>query len=212
MKRLTQVVFHDFFWSLHILLKNLLGTITHPYLTWKHLTREHYLPSVLMFFTAIAIFNFRAPLKSGLPDSAQTAFLTIITNLITSIGGYLIVTLLITSLARYFKSQVKFTLILQIWIYSYLPTVIWFLTTQSAYLLLPPPRTSSPLGIIFTIIYLAFSLSLLVWKLLLLWLTFQIPANLSPQQSFVSTLIVILTVACYWYLFFRQHLWGIPFL
>ncbi len=213
MKKLTQFLFHDFLWSLEILLKNILGTFTHPYLTWKHISREKYvLPSLLMLIIALLVFSLRAPLKEGLPDSAYTAIATIFINLATSITGFLLISLTIYILARKFQSPTSFLSLASTWIYTYIPTIIWFLATQSTYLLLPPPRSTSPLGILFTVLYLAFSISLLTWKILLLWLTFQITAQLKPSSAIISTSITILFVTLYSYFLFRTHLWGIPFL
>ncbi len=213
MHSLTKLLFHDLLWSLQILLKNILGTFAHPYLTWKHITRDqYYLPSLLVITIAIAAFNIRAPIKEGLPDSAPTAITTLISNLSISIIGFLLIAYLIYSLCRYFNSRVNFLTIASVWAYSYIPTLIWFLITQGAYVLLPPPRTTSLAGILFTLLYISFSVSLLAWKLLLLWLTFQIPGRLLPTQAFIATTVTAIFVTFYWYVFYTLGLWGIPFL
>src|SRR5689334_9343505 len=58
-----------------------------------------------------------------------------------------------------------------IWGYSLLPTLIWFLATSILYVLIPPPRTTSAQGIIFSIIFLIFSVTLLLWKAIIAYLT-----------------------------------------
>jgi len=213
MQNITQFLFHDLLWSLEILLKNILGTFTHPYLTWKHISREKYiLPSLLMLIISLLVFSLRAPLKEGLPDSAYTAIATIFINLTTSILGFSLISITIYILARKFQSTASFITLSSTWSYTYIPTIIWFLATQSAYLIIPPPRSASIPGILFTILYLAFSISLLTWKILLLWLTFQVTAQLKPLLAIISTIITTIVVIVYSYFLFRTHLWGIPFL
>ena len=54
--------------------------------------------------------------------------------------------------------------------YTYVPTFVWFGTSSLLYRLLPPPRLLSFPGIAFSIFFVGFSLSLLIWKMILFYL------------------------------------------
>ena len=81
--------------------------------------------------------------------------------------------------------------------YAVLPTLIWFLSTSVLYIFLPPPRTFSLLGKTFSIIFTTYSLSLLIWKLILVYLAIRF----SSKQNFFRIIYMIM-----FYL-----LWFIPY-
>lgn len=211
-KLIVSKIVSDLIKGFYYLIKNLYGTITHPYLTWRKLSREpHLITSLGLLSITILVFNLRSPIKYGLPDNLINIFVHVGKNTFISFGGYLLSVTIIYYLANRHKN-VSFKNIFCVWIYSYLPTLIWFLSTQWFYLILPPPRTTHWLGIMFTLFYLSFSISLLAWKLLLLWLTNQITCQLSPKQNFGASLMAILALANLSYVFYKFNWWGIPFL
>lgn len=74
--------------------------------------------------------------------------------------------------------------------YTLLPTILWFLVSRAVSIILPPPRTTSMLGVTFSILYIAFSLSLLIWKAILFYLA----ARYSLRQHFF---LVMYTIVLY---------------
>lgn len=56
------------------------------------------------------------------------------------------------------------------WSYSLLPTLLWFSLTAILFALFPPPRTQSILGTVLSILFVGVSVSLLLWKITLIYL------------------------------------------
>ena len=72
--------------------------------------------------------------------------------------------------------------------YSLLPTTIWFYLSLALLYLLPPPRTQSLQGKIFSVLYVSFSLSLLLWKVILTYLAI----GFSRKVGFYSTIVPLI--------------------
>lgn len=74
------------------------------------------------------------------------------------------------------------------WTFSLLPTLIWFFLTLLLYILLPPPRTTSLLGTVFSLLYVTIALVLLWWKLTLIYLSIRF----SLKTDFVMTIFLMI--------------------
>ncbi len=86
------------------------------------------------------------------------------------------------------KAQNSLTTLITTWTFSLLPTLIWFFLTAILFILLPPPRTTSFLGTIFSLIYIIISLVLLWWKLTLIYLSIRF----SLKTDFVMTMFLMI--------------------
>ncbi len=86
------------------------------------------------------------------------------------------------------KNELKISNFIFTFIYSLFPTLIWFLSTSILYIFLPPPRTFSLMGKGFSILFIAYSLSLLIWKLILVYLA----VRFSSKQNFFNILTMII--------------------
>lgn len=98
------------------------------------------------------------------------------------------------------------------WGYTLIPTLVWFFTTSLLYVFLPPPRTASAPGVIFSIVYLIFSATLFWWKLILAYLTLRFGLRLDLQRIFVIVLVAIPIVSVYSVLMYRLGIFRVPFL
>ncbi len=96
--------------------------------------------------------------------------------------------------------------------YSLIPTLIWFTFNSLLYRLLPPPRTVSLPGKAFSIFFITFSISLLVWKFILVYLAIRF----SAKMNFFSIMYVILLFLCvfipYSLFLYHFHIFRIPFI
>jgi hypothetical protein len=96
--------------------------------------------------------------------------------------------------------------------YSLFPTLIWFTTNSVLYRFLPPPRTISILGKAFSVLFLSFSISLLVWKLILVYLAIRF----SSKLNFYNIVYIILLYLCifipYSLLLYHLKIFRIPFI
>jgi len=97
------------------------------------------------------------------------------------------------------------------WAYTLIPTTLWFLTTSLLYVLIPPPRTDKPLGILFSMLFLLFSSVLFFWKIILSYLTLRFSMKLDLLRISVVFCIVIPIIALYSVGMYRLGIFKIPF-
>ena len=97
------------------------------------------------------------------------------------------------------------------WAYTLIPTTFWFLATSLLYMLLPPPRTTRPLGILFSALFLLFSSVLFFWKIILSYLTLRFSMRLDLFRISIVFCIVIPIVALYSIWMYRLGIFKIPF-
>ena len=116
------------------------------------------------------------------------------------------------AVGRGWKKVVKISNVLFTFSYGLLPTTIWFYLSLALFYLLPPPRTPSLEGKIFSALYVSFSLSLLFWKLILTYLAIRFSLKLgfySTMFTLVLYTICILTIS---YFGFALGLSKVPFI
>lgn len=88
------------------------------------------------------------------------------------------------------------------WTNTLLPTLIWFYSNMLFFVILPPPRTLMITGKIFSVFYIAFSVSLLVWKLILVYLSLRFSSRISFQRIvyyMILYLILLIPLCLYFY-------------
>ena len=98
------------------------------------------------------------------------------------------------------------------WGYTLVPTLIWFLGTSILYVLFPPPRTGRPLGMVFSAIFLIFSIVLFFWKAILTYLTLRFSLRLTLWRiiavfGVVGGIMVFYSIGMY-----RLGIFKIPFI
>lgn len=77
-------------------------------------------------------------------------------------------------------------------VYTLIPTMIWFFVSLGLNAVLPPPRTSSVLGKILSLLYVAFSISILFWKIILTFLAIRF----AGKFSFYISILMLAVYAC----------------
>lgn len=97
------------------------------------------------------------------------------------------------------------------WAYTLLPTLIWFYSTLLFYFLIPPPRTISLMGKSFSVFYIAFSASLLIWKLILVYLSIRFSLRVHLYRvTFYFFLYLSFSIPL-WILLYKWGISRIPF-
>lgn len=96
--------------------------------------------------------------------------------------------------------------------YSLLPTLIWFVTNSILYFSLPPPRTLSLLGRAFSIFFVAFSLSLLLWKIILVYLAIRFSSKLNFYRIIYMMVLYGCILAPYSVLMYYWQIFRVPFI
>ncbi|MEN9327474.1 MAG: hypothetical protein RI947_282 [Candidatus Parcubacteria bacterium] len=114
--------------------------------------------------------------------------------------------------AKIFKKTSPLSTYIFTFAYSLIPTFIWFLSNSALYYFLPPPRTISVLGKAFSLFFLSFSISLLLWKVILFYLFVRFSTKL-PFFSIIFLISLYLAIiAPYTVILYRLDISRIPFL
>lgn len=179
--------------SFLIVINRFIGLIFNPYKTMRKISveKDYYQP-VFIIGIIFIYFKFIYYLRDKIYPATLIYFLFIINVLLTVIFFYLLSKLFSKNKKKIFFSSFIFT-----FSYSLLPTIIWFLSTSILFIFLPPPRTFSILGKGFSIFFVAYSLSLLIWKLILGYLAIRF----SSKQNFFK----ILTMVIYYLIWFIPY-------
>lgn len=96
--------------------------------------------------------------------------------------------------------------------YSLLPTLTWFYLTSTFFVLVPPPRYATPLGILFSVFFIMYSLTLLNLRIMMLYMTIRF----SLRTSFLSTVKIMASYLSvlipYAFLLYKIGLFRVPFI
>ena len=78
--------------------------------------------------------------------------------------------------------------------YTLIPTLLWFFITSTLYLIFPPPRFPTPLGFMYSLIFISFSSALLLWKLVLWYLALRF-----GLRARFTTIVGIMVLFALWF-------------
>lgn len=192
--------------------KNVYGVATKPYETYRSIVEKSswwelaYLAIVLASYFALASLVRTAAFRPYLL-TRQFMYLGMAAGI-----SYIVIiaTLYIAAKAVGGRGTLKGLSIG--WAYTLLPTVSWFLGTSILYVLLPPPRTASVPGMLFSFLYLVFSVVLLFWKVTLAYLTLRFSMKLDLVRIGAVTAISAPFLAVYSFLMYRWGIFRIPFI
>ena len=115
-------------------------------------------------------------------------------------------------LSKIFEDRLNWKSFVITFSYSIFPTLIWFLSTSLLYLFLPPPRTLSLLGKGFSVFFIAFSLSLLIWKLILVYLAVRFSSKQNFLRIFYMIILYLTWFIPYSIFLYYFHFFRIPFI
>jgi len=163
---LTQLVASWIFFT-----RYLFGLVFFPYRTMRQIVKERdYYQLVYISVFVYGYFIFATMMRNKtlnpyfLSSSSGAIF-------IFFIATFLLVTSFFYVIGRVFKLNVDYESLVFSFAYSLSPTIIWFFFTSLFYFLIPPPRSFSFFGKSFSLFFLTISISLLLWKVLLFYLS-----------------------------------------
>lgn len=188
------------------------GIMTRPYETYRRIV-SHGKRGELIFVAALLGVYFA--LASVVRVAAFRPFLLtqeFMALFAGAISGALVSTLGIMAAGRLLRVAVSFDRVLIAWSYTLIPTAVWFLSTSFLYVLLPPPRTTSALGILFSLLFLAFSATLLWWKVTLSYLTLRFALKLDLGKSIVVAVLCAPILATWAIIMYKTGIFKVPFL
>ncbi len=105
----------------------------------------------------------------------------------------------------------RFNAYIKTWTYTLFPTLLWFYANLLLYYILPPPRTMSIFGKSFSIIFLAFSISLGIWKLILIYLSIRFSSRVQLPRIIYYFLLYLVVFMPFWILLYKLGVSRIPF-
>ena len=198
----------NFLASFFVLLKRFILLIISPYKTMRKISyeKDYYQPIIIISLVFI-YFKFIYYLRDKIYPATLIYFLFIINVLLTVIFFYLLSKLFSNN-----KKEITFSSFVFTFSYSLFPTIIWFLSTSILFIFLPPPRTFSILGKGFSIFFVAYSMSLLIWKLIIGYLAMRF----SSKQNFFKIIYMIILYLI-WFIpysifLYQFKLFRIPFI
>lgn len=191
--------------------RNIIGLVTRPYETYRkiinHGSRWELVPLAIFIGSYLGIASL-VKIAAFRPYILTKQFVVLGLAVIMTYG--LVVGLLwIFGKVVGGKGEIK-SLALG-WAYTLIPTTVWFLTTSLLFVLIPPPRTGKPLGILFSVLFLLFSSVLFFWKIILSYLTMRFSMKLDLLRIAVVFTIVIPIVVLYSIGMYRLGIFKIPF-
>lgn len=170
------------------------------------LEKDYWQPGIIVGLILI-YFKFIYYLREKMYPATFIYMSFIINFLLTVIFFYFLSKLLSKN-----KKEVIFSSFLFTFSYSLLPTLIWFLSTSILYIFLPPPRTFSLLGKGFSILFIAYSLSLLIWKFILVYLAVRFSSKLNFFRIIYMIIFFLIWFIPYSIFLYQFKIFRIPFI
>jgi len=199
----------EIFTSLIVLIRYFFYLIFFPYQTVRKISLEKdYYQSLIIFLLIFSYFKFAYFLKNK-PYPATLTFSVFLFHFFLTLIFFFCLGNLIT---RKRKKEISFLSLLVTFSYSLLPTLIWFGSVSLLYLFLPPPRSPSFLGVSFSVFFIAFSLSLLIWKMILVFLSLRFSLRLNFYQIIYLWLLYFLWFIPYSFGLYYLRIFKIPFI
>lgn len=168
---------------------------------------KDYSQPVIIIGLIFIYFKFIYYLREKTYPASLIYFSFVINFLLTIVFFYLLSKLFSKS-----KKKIIFSSFLFTFSYSLLPTLIWFLSTSILFIFLPPPRTFSILGKGFSIFFVAYSLSLLAWKLILIYLAVRFSTKQNFFRIFYMIVLYLIWFIPYSVFLYNFRLFRIPFI
>lgn len=193
--------------------RNSFGCLNHPYVTYRSLSLEKTKQgqTVYIFILTLAYFAFASLLRTGLRNPYLLTF-KFNSLVMGGLIGFLGTIFLFYILGKIFFGKKKLKTLFILWSYSLLPTIIWFFVTSLMYLILPPPRTLSIWGKMYSLVFVAFSLAVLLWKIILYYLTLRFGLRLDLFKIIIVSAFFTLFLFGYSLLMYKYGIFRIPFI
>lgn len=161
-------------------IRNSIGLIFYPYNTMRRISQEKGKSDLLcIMFLSIVFFSCTFFLRNSIRAVIPA---------ICIYGGSILFFSALPGKRTFTERMISYV---RTWSYTLLPTLIWFYTNMCLFLTLPPPRTLSIAGKTFSVLYIAFSVSLLIWKIILVYLSIRFSSRVFLYRIIYYILLYI---------------------
>jgi cation transporter-like permease len=192
--------------------QNIVGIITRPYETYRRIVNKGSLWETVYIGICLALYFLTAAMvKTSLfrPFLMTRQFFLLAT---AAIATFLLAVFLFWQVGHLFGAKENSRGFILGWAYSLVPTLVWFLMTSLLFVALPPPRTTSIPGVMFSIVYLLISATLLFWKMILAFLSLRFGLRLDLGRIIAVCAIVLPILGAYSFGMYRLGIFRIPFI
>lgn len=192
--------------------RNAVGVAVKPYETYRRIAAKGTLYELVYLALSLALYFAAA---SWVKTASFRPFLLthqFVVLALAATGGYLLSVGVFLFVGQLLGGSKRVAPLFLTWGYTLLPTVVWFWVTSFLYVILPPPRTESPAGIIFSIVYLVFSTMMLAWKLTLGYLSLRFGLKLDLARILVVGAAALAAWGAYSTWMYQAGIFRVPFL
>ena len=159
---------------------------------------------LLIFLTIFLYFKFAYFLRDE-PYPATLTFLVFVVHFLFAAAFFYF-------LGKVADNRVTISSFIFTLSYSLIPTLIWFASNSIMYVFVPPPRSFSILGKGFSIFFIAFSISLLAWKAILMYLALRFSTRLGFYRIVLMLTLFLLWLIPYSIFLYRLKIFRVPFI
>ncbi|OGK24476.1 hypothetical protein A2954_07585 [Candidatus Roizmanbacteria bacterium RIFCSPLOWO2_01_FULL_37_12] len=186
-------------------LRNIFLLIFSPYRTMRNISRgKDFGQAFLIFLTVFLYFKFVYFLRDD-PYPATITFLVFILHFLFTMAFFYF-------LGGVSNNKIKIPGFILTFSYTLIPTLFWFVSNSILYVFIPPPRSYSILGKGFSIFYISYSISLLTWKLILIYLALRFSTKLGFYRIMYLMILFLLWFIPYSVFLFHFKIFRIPFI
>ena len=192
--------------------RNVIGLVTRPYETCRRIVDRGGFAELSYVAILLAIyFAFASLVKVSAfrPFLLTRQFIVLAAATGTT---YILAVALFWTAGKLVGAEGKFKGLAVSWGYSLLATLTWFLATSFLYVILPPPRTTSTAGVLFSILFLIFSATLFFWKATIAYLTLRFGLRLNLGKILIVLTLTLPILGLYSVGMYRLGIFRIPFI
>lgn len=188
------------------------GLMVRPYETYRRITRDANTLELVFIGILLAVYF---SIASLLKVAAFRPFL-LTEQFVTLYGGAVSGILVSVGMLRFagwlLGSTTPTRTLLVGWSYTLLPTMLWFMVTSVLSVILPPPRTASVPGMLFSLLFIVFSATLLWWKITLAYLVLRFGLKFDLKRNIIVAFLSAPVLAAWSTLMYKWGIFKVPFL
>ena len=191
--------------SFFLLMQRCVLLITSPYPTMRKISVDKDNIQTILIFFFIWIYFHVSDMFRKVAIDPTVVFLIFCFNFLCSV-------LFCYGFSRIFGQKNSVRSYTRTLAYSLLPTLVWFTMNSLLYALLPPPRQLTIAGKAFSVFFVSFSISLLVWKIILFYLALRFSSRLSFYRLVFIMVIYVSVFLPYSVLLYTFKIFRVPFI
>lgn len=195
----------EFLASFIIVLRRYILLIFSPYKVLRHIAAETDYNQVFIIFFLVLVYFQVASIFKEYYYSPLVTFGVVLFNFLATVSFFFV-------MSKIIHRQVAMRSFFFTFAYTLFPTLVWFIVNSLLFVLLPPPRTLSAPGKLFSIVFISFSVSVLVWKLILVFLAVRFSSRLNFFPIVYMMLLYVALTLPYWLVMYHLKLFRIPFI